>query len=99
MVGAPSSEAPTIDGNTQLYIIAKASEACRQGDDAAMLHFLAQMNEVLDKRSHTLSRANLSTLFHRCARVANATHQASLLQFYQWVWKERGPRDMHCVSM
>ena len=85
MVGAPSDEAPTIDGNTQLYIIAKASEACRQGDDAAMLQFLAQMNEVLDLRSHNLSRANLSTLFHRCARVANATHQASLLNFDQWV--------------
>ena len=89
-MGAPSSEAPTIDGNTQLYIIAKASEACRQGDDATMLQFLAQMNEVLNLRSHNLSRANLSTLFHRCARVANATHQASLLYFSQWVWKETG---------
>lgn len=68
---------PTQDGNPQCYIIWHAEEACKQGKDAAVTAFLEKMNELLDKKAAHLSRTNLSSMFHRCAKVVNATIQAS----------------------
>lgn len=70
----PIPELP--DGNPQPYILWQADEACRHASKAAAEEFIARMAEVLDKRSDSLTRTNISTVFHRCAKVMNATIQA-----------------------
>lgn len=67
------------DGNAQPYILWQAEEACRHASNAAVEEFIARMDEVLDKRSDSLTRTNISTMFHRCAKVLNATIQARTL--------------------
>lgn len=66
------------DGNPQPYILWQADEACRLASKAAAEEFLIRMAEVLDKRSDSLTRTNISTMFHRCAKVMNATIQARM---------------------
>ena len=73
----PLHELP--DGNAQPYILWQAEEACRHASNAAVEEFIARMDEVLDKRSDSLTRTNISTMFHRCAKVLNATIQARTL--------------------
>ena len=67
------------EGNPQPYILWQAEEACRNSSNAAAEHFIAKMDDVLDQRSNSLTRTNISTMFHRCAKVMNATIQASTL--------------------
>ena len=64
------------EGNPQPYILWQADEACRHASNAAAEEFIARMAEVLDKRSESLTRTNISTMFHRSAKVLNATIQA-----------------------
>ena len=47
-----------------------------QGNDAAVADFLIKMHEVLDQKSPYLSWLNITSMFHRCAKVVNATIQA-----------------------
>ena len=67
------------EGNPQPYILWQAEEACRHASNAAAEDFIVKMDEVLDQRSNSLTRTNISTMFHRCAKVMNATIQASTL--------------------
>ena len=76
------------EGNPQPYILWQAEEACRHSSNAAAEEFVAKMNDVLDQRSTSLTRTNISTMFHRCAKVMNATIQASTVYLdtpaYSW---------------
>ena len=72
-----SEDPPTMDGNLQRYIIWHANEACKKGSDAAVAEYVETMSEVLNERSSQLSRKNISSIFHRCAKVVNTTIQAS----------------------
>ena len=71
-----SEDPPTMDGNLQRYIIWHANEACKKGSDAAISEYVETMSELLNERSSQLSRKNISSIFHRCARAVNATIQA-----------------------
>ena len=65
------------DGNPQPYILLHADEACKHASNSAAADFVARMADLLNKRSDALTRTNISTMFHRCAKVMNATIQAS----------------------
>ena len=64
-----------MDGNLQRYIIWHADEACKKGRDSAVAEYVETMSKLLDERSSQLSRKNISSIFHRCARVVNAAVQ------------------------
>ena len=72
-----NEDPPTMNGNLHRYIMWHAKKACKKGSDSAVTEYVDTMSELLDKRSSDLSRVNISSIFHRCARVVNASVQAS----------------------